>query len=202
MVAKMFEDDIMLQDLILEYLRDNQASISSIHRKLQKEGYKLHRLVVTGYLKALADNGILKEHDIKPSKVYSIRSKTRKQNIYDIVGEEVKNLTDAKKKQAKLAIYTLQKLFHRPIFLEELKRCRIDADEIDAEKIGGEERMQARKLLSRTTIKIPDRNPAYIVKENEEYEKLRQEIMEKIIINIFNVNNLVLKSKQITLNQD
>ncbi|RLF27535.1 MAG: hypothetical protein DRN01_02180 [Thermoplasmata archaeon] len=198
----MFEDDIMLQDLILEYLRDNQASISSIHRKLQKEGYKLHRLVVTGYLKALADNGILKEHDIKPSKVYSIRSKTRKQNIYDIVGEEVKNLTDAKKKQAKLAIYTLQKLFHRPIFLEELKRCRIDADEIDAEKIGGEERMQARKLLSRTTIKIPDRNPAYIVKENEEYEKLRQEIMEKIIINIFNVNNLVLKSKQITLNQD
>ena len=198
----MFEDDIMLQDLILEYLRDNQASISSIHRKLQKEGYKLHRLVVTGYLKALADNGILKEHDIKPSKVYSIRSKTRKQNIYDIVGEEVKNLTDAKKKQAKLAIYTLQKLFHRPIFLEELKRCRIDADEIDAEKIGGEERMQARKLLSRTTIKIPDRNPAYIVKENEEYEKLRQEIMEKIIINMFNVNNLVLKSKQITLNQD
>ena len=198
----MFENDIMLQDLILEYLRDNQASISSIHRKLQKEGYKLHRLVVTGYLKALADNGILKEHDIKPSKVYSIRSKTRKQNIYDIVGEEVKNLTDAKKKQAKLAIYTLQKLFHRPIFLEELKRCRIDADEIDAEKIGGEERMQARKLLSHTAIKIPDRNPAYIVKENEEYEKLRQEIMEKIIINTFNVNNLVLKSKQITLNQD
>jgi len=198
----MFEDDIMLQDLILEYLRDNQASISSIHRKLQKEGYKLHRLVVTGYLKALADNGIVKEQDIKPSKVYSIRSKTRKQNIYDTVGEEVKNLTDSKKKQAKLAIYTLQKLFHRPIFLEELKRCRIDADEIDAEKIGGEERMQARKLLSRTTIKIPDRNPAYIVKENEEYEKLRQEIMEKIIINIFNVNNLVLKSKQITLNQD
>ncbi|HEC94875.1 MAG TPA: hypothetical protein ENI45_02790, partial [Thermoplasmatales archaeon] len=121
----MFEEDVTLQDIILEYLKDSQASISGIHRRLQKEGYKLHRLVVTGYLKALADNGILKEHDIKPSKVYSIRSKTSKKSIYDIIGEEVKTVTDSRQRQAQLAIYVLQKLFRRPIFLEELKRCKI-----------------------------------------------------------------------------
>ncbi|HEC81504.1 MAG TPA: hypothetical protein ENI42_03650 [Thermoplasmatales archaeon] len=197
----MFENNITLQDIILEHLRDKQASISSIHRKLQKEGYKLHRLVITGYLKALADNGILKEQDIKPSKVYSIRSKTSKKNIYHTIGEEIKTLTDSKKKQTQLAIYVLQKLFHRPIFLEELKRCGVETDEINAKKVGGEERIQARKLLSRTTIKIPDRDPAYIIEENQEYEKLRQEIMEKTIINTFNIHHLVLKSKQITLNE-
>lgn len=197
----MFEEDVTLQDIILEYLKDSQASISGIHRRLQKEGYKLHRLVVTGYLKALADNGILKEHDIKPSKVYSIRSKTSKKSIYDIIGEEVKKVTDSRQRQAQLAIYVLQKLFRRPIFLEELKRCKIDVDTVDAQKVGGEERLQARRVFSRTPIKLPDRDPAYLINENDEYERLRQEIMERIIVSTFNANKLVLRSKQVTLNE-
>jgi len=197
----MFENNLTLRDIILEYLRDSQASISGIHRELKKEGYKLHRLVLTGYLQALADVGILKEQDIKPSKVYSIRSKTRKKSIYEMVGEVVKELTESKTLQAKIAIYVLQKLFHRPIFLEELKRCRIDITSIDAQKVGGEERLQARKLLSRNAIKLPDRDPAYIVEEKEEYERLKDEVLERIVISMFGANRLVLKGKQIKLDE-
>ena len=98
---EIFKRDLTLQDKILDYLREGEDSISGIHRKLERDGYKLHRLVLTGYLKALADVGILKEHEIKPSKVYSWRSKVKKRSIYEIIGEKVKKLSDSKAEQAR-----------------------------------------------------------------------------------------------------
>lgn len=48
----------------------NQQSISGITRELQIRGYPEHRLVVTGYLRALHDLDYLDEIQISPSKIY------------------------------------------------------------------------------------------------------------------------------------
>jgi len=199
----MFDQKLSLKDIIIDILRKSEDSISGLSRRLNKNGYKLHRLMLAGYLKALVDTGYLKEHEIKPSKVYSIRSPREKKNIYEIIGEEVKNITDLPNEQAKLCIYTLQRLFHRPIFLEEIKKCKIEINEkIDAEKVEGEERGQARKLLSKTLLKLPFNDPAYIIKGKiDEYEKLRVDILQNIIISEFNLSRFSMKSKQVKLDQ-
>ena len=199
----MFDQKLSLKDIIIDILRKSEDSISGLSRRLNKNGYKLHRLMLAGYLKALVDIGYLKEHEIKPSKVYSIRSPREKKNIYEIIGEEVKNITDLPNEQAKLCIYTLQRLFHRPIFLEEIKKCKIEINEkIDAEKVEGEERGQARKLLSKTLLKLPFNDPAYIIKGKiDEYEKLRVDILQNIIISEFNLSRFSMKSKQVKLDQ-
>ena len=41
-----------LKDLIIKYVKEEERSISSLSRRLEEEGYKMHRLVLTGYLKA------------------------------------------------------------------------------------------------------------------------------------------------------
>jgi len=199
----MFDQKLSLKDIIIDILRKSEDSISGLSRRLNKNGYKLHRLMLAGYLKALVDTGYLKEHEIKPSKVYSIRSPREKKNIYEIIGEEVKNITDLPNEQAKICIYTLQRLFHRPIFLEEIKKCKIEINEkIDAEKVEGEERGQARKLLSKTLLKLPFNDPAYIIKGKiDEYEKLRVDILQNIIISEFNLSRFSMKSKQVKLDQ-
>ncbi|HEB37405.1 MAG TPA: hypothetical protein ENI14_01930 [Thermoplasmatales archaeon] len=196
---EIFKRDLTLQDKILEYLREGENSISGIHRKLERDGYKLHRLVLTGYLRALADVGILKEHEIKPSKIYSWRSKVKKRSIYEIVGEKVKKLSDSKTEQARLAVYILQRLFKRAIFLEEVKRCGIDVEDIDAKKVGGEERIQARKVLSNTFVKLPYNNPAYIVEESKGMKDIYEDTLEEMVLQLLNAKRFVFKGKQLKL---
>lgn len=200
----MFEQNITLKDIITEYLKDSQESISSLHRKLNKKGYDFHRLILTGYLKALADMGQIQENEIKPAKVYSIKTQSKK-NIYEILGEEIKEITDSQKEQIQLGIYLMQKLFHRPIFLEELKKCKLEMKKIDAKKIGGEKRAQARKIFSNTLIKLPFNDPSYLIDNSyidiERFEKLRQEIMQNIIATTFNLATLTVKNMQIKLNE-
>jgi len=195
---EIFRKNFTLQDKILEYLREGEDSISGLHRKLEKEGIKLHRLVLTGYLKALSDVGILKESEVKPSKVYSLKP-TRRRDLYEFVGEIVRDFADSKKEQARLCVYVLQKLFRRPIFLEEVKKCGLDVDDIEATKIGGEKRLQARKTLSNTYIKLPYNDPAYMVKDDEKMDRIYTEILRGIILQALNAKAFVFKGKQLKL---
>ncbi len=59
--------------ILIEILAQKQLSISSIARELKKNGYDQHRLILTGYLRALHDMGYLEELDIPPSKVYFLK---------------------------------------------------------------------------------------------------------------------------------
>ena len=56
---------------ISEILKKNMKSISGISQELRKRGYDSHRLILTGYLRALRDMGVLKEISKPPSKLYS-----------------------------------------------------------------------------------------------------------------------------------
>ena len=195
---EIFRKNFTLQDKIFEYLREGEDSISGLHRKLEKEGIKLHRLVLTGYLKALSDTGVLKESEVKPSKVYSLKP-TRRRDIYEFVGEAVRDFAGSKKEQTRLCVYVLQRLFRRPVFLEEVKRCGLDVDEVEATKIGGEERLQARKALSSTYVKLPYNDPAYIIQGDEKMDKIYVEILRSIILQALNAKAFVFKGKQLKL---
>ena len=70
----MFIREKNLRAMVFKHLGDSDKSISRLSRDLEKDGAKLHRLVLTGYLQALAEMGVLKEHDIPPSKVFSLGS--------------------------------------------------------------------------------------------------------------------------------
>lgn len=56
---------------IIELIKEkNQLSISGITRELNKLGIIEHRLIITGYLRALRDLNIINEVTIKPAKIY------------------------------------------------------------------------------------------------------------------------------------
>jgi len=96
-------------------------------------------------------------------------------------------------------VYILQKLFKRAIFLEEVKRCGIDVDDIDARKVGGEERIQARKVLSNTFVKLPYNNPAYIVEETKGMKDIYEDVLEEIVLQLLNAKKFVFRGKQLKL---
>ncbi|MCD6370703.1 MAG: hypothetical protein J7L63_04330, partial [Thermoplasmata archaeon] len=61
-----------LKDIIIELLGKDGRSINSLAKELEKMGIRKHRLILTGYLQAMADMGILRERIIKPAKVFSV----------------------------------------------------------------------------------------------------------------------------------
>ncbi len=118
----LFVPERNLKDLVVSYLRLQERSISALTKQLRQDGYSFHRLFVTGYLKALADVGMLREKDIPPSKVYTT-SAHRELNLYELVGSRCREATKDEADQVRLAIGVLQKLFRRPIFLREIREC-------------------------------------------------------------------------------
>ncbi|TLZ99642.1 MAG: hypothetical protein E6J99_05965, partial [Methanobacteriota archaeon] len=141
----MFIPERNLKDLVVSYLRSQERSISALTKQLKQDGYSFHRLFVTGYLKALADVGMLREKDIPPSKVYTT-SAHRELNLYEIVGSRCREATKDEADQVRLAIGVLQKLFRRPIFLREVRECGFSAA-IEAPQAPREEREEARRGL-------------------------------------------------------
>ena len=93
----------------------------------------------------------------------------------------------------------MQKLFRRAIFLEEVRMCGIDVDDVDAKKVGGDERVQARKVLSNTFVKLPYSNPAYLVEETEDMKTLYEDILEDLVLQLLNAKRLVFRGKQMKL---
>jgi len=65
-------------ELLTEIISNKQMSISSIARELKKNGYDQHRLIITGYLRALNDMGYLEEIEIpRPKFIFSRRNSKR-----------------------------------------------------------------------------------------------------------------------------
>ena len=83
---EMFIPDSSFKNIIFQELEKGDKSISSLHRVLTDEGHKVHRLVLTGYLKAMEEMGVLTSREFPPSKVYSISASAEK-DIYITVGK-------------------------------------------------------------------------------------------------------------------
>ncbi|MCK4718738.1 MAG: hypothetical protein KAT70_08725, partial [Thermoplasmata archaeon] len=179
----MFLPEARLKDTIIDILREEERSISGIQRALKQKGIELHKLVLTGYLRSLADLGILKEREIPPSKVYSTTA-TYTQDIYSAVGDAVRRNVESPAERAPTVLYILQRLLLRPIFLYELKKAGVE-EPYNATNIEGDKRMDARRVLAKTGIKIPHKDPAYLLDEKEMkdiYTRVQIAALEDIVL--------------------
>lgn len=166
-------------------------------RELEKDGYKMHRLYLAGYLKALADLGILKEKEIPPSKVYTTSANLDK-TLYESVGDKCKNLKVPDTEKVQVATFILQRLFKRPIFLFEIKMCGLDGAVIGS-KTSLDEKNDIRGRLLKVGLRIPNNDPAYTVEDV--YENEYENIVSSLLIEKFDAHPLIVETKQIKLDE-
>lgn len=178
----MFSPQKDMKELVLEILKKDQMSISGVCRELASKGVKLHRLELTGYLKALADMNVLKEKDIKPSKVFS-PSASRDKNLYELVGESSASIMKTADERATLAAYSLQRLFKRAVFDMEVRRCGVEGT-VDGRKATAEERAEAKSIMTRMGYKVPNSDVPTIVEKD--FEKQFLQVLGDVVVERFN----------------
>ena len=193
----MFVPERNLKDLVISYIRQQERSISSLTKQLKQDGYSFHRLFVTGYLKALADLGVLREKDIPPAKVYTT-SAHREPNLYEIVGVRCREMVKDESDQVRLVVAVLQRLFRRPVFLREIRECGF-AGAVDVPLAPREDREEARRGLAKLGLPLPTNEPAYMVQERR--NDPRDAILCDIVVERFGMAALVLETKQMKLTE-
>lgn len=194
----MFIPDSSFKNVIFQELEKGDKSISSLHRALKEEGYKVHRLVITGYLKAMEEMGILTSREFPPSRVYSISSSAEK-DIYETVGNICMNMDIPNELKGEIAFFFFQKLFRRPIFWGEMLRAGFEQNpEAYAVKVSNEERLEVKRMLAKKGFKLPSRDPAFIILKAK-YEQEFDEIIQQMLLQKFKVSGLSMGSKQTKL---
>lgn len=206
---------------LLELLEGKQLSISGLSRELKARGIDEHRLVLTGYLRALRDLEILEETEVPPSKIYALPEKTtellsekgkdpRSPELSD--PEEVYSILRAQLLKINLdfripvGVYVVSRLFERPCFRRELKLIGITQKHLEQylEKPGivceAQDTHLKKARADITKIEIPSDDPAYEMRENkEEVIRLANEVLAGLIKHRLDLEGLVAKSKQTTL---
>lgn len=204
---------------ILELLADKQLSISGLTRELKAGGVDEHRLILTGYLRALRDLEVLQEIEVPPSKIYSLPEAVEvphsadpaasedgenSENIYSLVRAQLMKIDlDLR---IPVGVHVLSKLFERPSFRKELKLIGITPKHLEQylEKPGavGEafDTHLKKYRTDITRIEIPPEDPAYEIRENsEEISRFANEVLAGIVKHRIDLEGLVPKSKQTTL---
>lgn len=206
---------------LLELLEGKQLSISGLSRELKARGIDEHRLVLTGYLRALRDLEILEETEVPPSKIYARPEKTteplsekgkdsRSLELSD--PEEIYSILRAQLLKINLdfripvGVYVVSRLFERPCFRRELKLIGITQKHLEQylEKPGivceAQDAHLKKARADITKIEIPPDDPAYEMRENrEEVIRFANEVLAGLIKHRLDLEGLVAKSKQTTL---
>lgn len=200
------EKGVALRDHVAEILRDGPRSISQVGKALRERGWKLHRLAVAGYLKALADAGALEEREIPPAKVYALKAGTTRHDLYASVAERVREEAPPGVEPDRLYLQVLLDLLRRPVFREELRRGGFDVPRDSAEATG-DERQAARRYLSKSPLKLPFNDPAYRPKyANAEDEALLRDrahvVLEALVRDAYHAGPLAMTTRQSTLGGD
>ncbi|HIJ16301.1 MAG TPA: hypothetical protein HA364_00785 [Thermoplasmata archaeon] len=191
----MFSPEKDLRDLVLEVLKKDPASISGVSRELASRGVKMHRLELTGYLKALADLDILKEKDIKPAKVFSL-SGGRDRSLYEMIGGCVNAMPGTATERATIAAYCLQRLFKRAVFDMEVRRCGVDGI-VEGRKATPDERADAKSLLTRLGYKVPNSDIPTIVEAD--LEPLFVRVIADVVVDRFGLRSHAKETVQTKL---
>jgi len=192
---QMFHPERNLRAVILELLSEDGKSISALSRELGERGYDIHRLILTGYLRAMADLNALKEKDVPPAKIYvAVRGKEK--DIYERVGEESRSMLGEGERSDALALFTLVKLFHRPLFQDEIARTGVRS--IQGRGATKEERQEAKSVLVKSGFKVPDSSKAFTI-ERPDLEKDYVEMISRLVCSAYDVSQLVKETKQTRL---
>ncbi|AKB74446.1 hypothetical protein MSLAZ_1185 [Methanosarcina lacustris Z-7289] len=214
---------------VMELLDGKQLSISGLSRELKAEGIEEHRLVLTGYLRALRDLELLEERKVPPSKIYALPEKGR-----DPLAEKGRDPLAEKGREPgptalsasediylifrtyllkidldfriPVGVYVISRLFERPCFRRELKLAGITQKHLDQymEKPGMVCEVSDSSLKKAradiTKIEVPADDPAYEIRENrEEVTRFANEVLAGMVKHRMDLEGLVAKSKQTTL---
>ncbi|MCZ7393135.1 MAG: hypothetical protein ABOK23_08785 [Candidatus Methanoperedens sp.] len=182
-------------DTLTGILASRQMSISSIARELKKNGHDHHRLILTGYLRALYDMGHVEETDIPPSKVYTLKMNV-KRDIYSIVKEHLKGIDISERLE--IAVFILSSLFHRPCFKYELGLLGIEARKSGAVKESKDPRVKDYRA-SVTRVKIPYDDPAFEISDGSEVLVKGNEVLIDIINELIDLDGLKARFQQTKL---
>lgn len=181
-------------DTLTGILANKQMSISSIARELKKNGHDHHRLILTGYLRALHEMGYIDETDIPPSKVYTFKA-NQKRDIYTIVKEHLKGIDASERLET--AVYILSSLFHRPCFKYELGLLGIEAQKTKSVKESKDAHLKEHRAAV-TRFKIPLDDPAFEI--SGDYNRAPgNEILVNIINELIDLDGLKAKYQQTRL---
>jgi hypothetical protein len=191
----LFSPEKQLREIIVEELRSEPISISGLVRKLKSRGINIHRLVLTGYLRALTDMGIIRERPIPPSKIF-IPVSGKEPTIYEAVAKACEESRLDSRASSAVAVYTLERLFHRPVFRRELQEMKLT--ETPELKLASPMVVaEARRILSKSGYRLPENEPAYLVEGS--YEGEFKTILLALVSTGFRLSHLSLDTKQLTL---
>lgn len=191
----MFSPDKQLKEIILEEIKSDPVSISGLVRRLKARGIDIHRLILTGYLKALTDTGVIREKAIPPSKIFTPVS-PKETTIYEAISGACEENGLDKRHATAVAVYTLQKLFHRPVFRREIAAMGM-TETPELKHAPAAVTAEARRILSKSGYRIPDSEPAFIAEGN--YEKDSSTILVSAVNAAYRLSHLALDTKQLTL---
>ncbi len=198
---------------IYELLEEQQLSISALSRELKNYGFDEHRLILTGYLRALRDLKKLNEINIPPSKVYSTSRQFQDgpEDLYTVLKRHI--ITIELNNRFPLAIQLIYELFERPVFKEELRLMGISKSNIKnfnnypkrssftIEECPEKDIKELRSSITR--IDIPPLDPAYrILGHKEEINDLVNDTLIEIVKDIFDISGLIPRTRQMKLISD
>jgi hypothetical protein len=183
----------------LNMLKDKQMSISSISRELKTKGYDIHRLIITGYLRALNDTGYLEEEDIPPSKVFKYNHKRQEKDIYKLLESHIKDMDSEYK--FPVTVYILTALFNRPCFRYELNLAGVTPKNSTYIRESRSERLKEyREGISR--FEIPAADKAFEMTGNDEnIISLGSEVIFSIMKDIMDFTGLKSKYQSTQISQ-
>jgi hypothetical protein len=196
-----------LYSKINRILEGRQLSISGITRELKSEGFTEHRLVLTGYLRALRDMEKLNEMEIPPSKVYT-RIEVKEEEPDDIYTTICSHLRELElDMRMPVCVYILSRLFQRPAFRKELALAGINQNHIrkymesvDHLVMESTDRNLKKYRMDITKIEIPPSDPAYeILKKDGEIIATANNILIEILKNEIDISGLIPRTKQTKL---
>lgn len=186
----MFNPEKDFNRVVVETLGKDGKSISALAKDLEAAGIKHHRLILTGYLRALTDMNILREKEVPPSKVY-IPLRSLPDNLYQSVGKSVSKMASDKEGAV---LYVLYRLLKRPIFESELRMAgsfQIAGRQVDAQTLA-----ECKKVLRRGGNVIPGEAAYEPVKE---YPELYADVLTDILLETKDSRHLVMETKQTRL---
>ncbi len=180
-------------------MANRQLSISSIARELKKNGYDQHRLILTGYLRALHDMGYVEEIDIPPSKVYIFKA-GMKRDVYTILKEHLKDIDITERLE--IAVFMLSSLFHRPCFKYELELMGIEARKTETVRESKDARLKEHRIAV-TRLKIPVDDPAFeLIGDHCDQSNISirgNKVLIDILNDLIDLDGLKAKSQQMKL---
>lgn len=193
---------------INEILEGKQLSISAITRELKEIGVNEHRLVMTGYLRALRDMKKLDEVDIPPSKVYRKidgKEDNSQVDVYSLIAREIKHFDN--NIALPLAVYVFTGILDRPVFKEELLKMGFTSKNISdhlsrpKHMIKESRNENIREYISGITkIAIPPADPAYEADViDDDLRKNANCLLIKIIRLSLDMSGLTPRTKRTTI---